>query len=118
MVAQGIETLSSILKIGVSAGILTLIASKTDVSKIAGLLTSVGSEAVFLVLCLAITQTVLVAYRWVLVMRELDGTVEVWPALQAIYVSLALNQCMPSYVVGDAYRIYWLYREGNGLAAW
>lgn len=108
--------LGLLLKVGVSAGILTLIASKTDVRKIAGLLTSVGSEAVVLVVCLGIAQTMLAAYRWVLVMRELDGIVEVWPALQAIYVSLALNQCMPSYVGGDAYRIYWLYREGNRLA--
>jgi len=26
------------------------------------------------------------------------------------------NQCLPSYVGGDAYRVYWLYREGNPLA--
>jgi len=31
-------------------------------------------------------------------------------------VSLALNQCTPSYIGGDAYRVYWLYREGNRVA--
>jgi uncharacterized membrane protein YbhN (UPF0104 family) len=108
--------LGLILKIGVSLGILALIASKTDVGKILGLLESVGGGAVLVVAILNVAQTLLTTYRWVLVMRGLGVTLALWPALQVVYVSLALNQCMPSYVGGDAYRIYWLYREGNRLA--
>ncbi len=108
--------LSLLVKIGVSVGILAVIAAKTDVPKIGALLMSVSGGTIGIVLFLSLVQTVVVAYRWVLVMRGLDAAVELWPALQAVYVSLALNQCMPSYVGGDAYRVYWLYREGNRLA--
>jgi glycosyltransferase 2 family protein len=108
--------LSLILKIGVSVGILAVIAAKTDVQKIAGLLGSVSGTTVCVVALLSLLQTVVTSYRWVLVMRGLGVSLEPWPALQAVYVSLALNQCMPSYVGGDAYRVYWLYREGNRLA--
>lgn len=110
------KSLGLILKIGVSVGILALIAVKTDLGKIVGLLTSIGWGAICVVLILTVTQTVVVAYRWLLVMRGLDASLELWPALQVVYVSLTLNQVMPSYVGGDAYRIYWLYREGTRLA--
>lgn len=105
-----------VLKIGVSLGIFALIASKTDVAKILALLGSVSSGAILLVALVNVAQTLLTTYRWLLVMRGVGVTLALWPAIQAFYVGLALNQCMPSYVGGDAYRIYWLYREGNRLA--
>lgn len=108
--------LGLLLKIAVSFGILALLAAKTDVRKIATLLESVGGGTICVVAVLSVGQTVVTAYRWVLVMRGVGVPVGVWPAVQVVYVSLALNQCMPSYVGGDAYRIYWVYREGHRLA--
>jgi uncharacterized membrane protein YbhN (UPF0104 family) len=103
------------LKAGISIGILAVIALRTDVSRIGTLLVSVNSRTIAAVLALMIVQTVLTGYRWVLVMDVVGVFVGFWPALQAIYVSLLLNQCLPSFVGADAYRAYWLYRESNRL---
>ena len=103
------------LKVGVSIGILALIAARTDISRIGTLLASVEISTIVAAFLLALAQTVLVAYRWVLVMRAVGVSVGLWPALQAMLVSLLLNQCLPSFVGADAYRMYWLYRESNRL---
>jgi uncharacterized membrane protein YbhN (UPF0104 family) len=103
------------LKVGVSIAILGLIATRTDVSRIGTLLASVESGTVLAALLLALAQTALVAYRWVLVMESVGVAVGLWPVLQAVLVSLLLNQCLPSFVGADAYRMYWLYRESDRL---
>jgi uncharacterized membrane protein YbhN (UPF0104 family) len=61
-------------------------------------------------------QSMVTAYRWVIVMKGVEVALGFWPALRALYVALALNQCLPSYVGGDAYRIYWVYRQGHRFA--
>ena len=96
-------------------GILALIAARTDISRIGTLLASVEGSTIVAALLLALAQTVLAAYRWVLVMEGVGVSVGLWPALQATLVSLLLNQCLPSFVGADAYRMYWLYRESNRL---
>jgi len=104
------------LKAAVSLGILALIAARTDLTRIASILGAISGGAVAAVLALIIVQSLVTAYRWVLVMAGVGVSVELWPAVQALYASLFINQCLPSYVGGDAYRVYWLYREGNPLA--
>jgi uncharacterized membrane protein YbhN (UPF0104 family) len=37
--------------------------------------------------------------------------------LKAVFVSLTLNQCFPSYIGGDAYRVYWSQRRGHAVGA-
>jgi glycosyltransferase 2 family protein len=51
-----------------------------------------------------------------LVIRGLGLSVREWEALQVVYAGLALNQGLPAYVGGDAYRIYWLYGGCGQLA--
>jgi uncharacterized membrane protein YbhN (UPF0104 family) len=104
------------LKVGVSVGVLALIATRSDVGKIGALLTSLNSSTIAAVMALTVVQVVIGAYRWVLVMQGVEIAVAFWPALQALYVSLFWNQCLPSYIGADAYRVYWLYRENHPLA--
>jgi hypothetical protein len=104
------------LKAAVSLGILALIAARTDLIRIASILGAISGGAVAAALAFIIVQSLVTAYRWVLVMAGVGVSVELWPAVQALYASLFINQCVPSYVGGDAYRVYWLYREGNPLA--
>lgn len=108
--------LGFLLKAGLSVGILAVIAARTDLSRIAAILGSISGEAVAAALALILLQSLVTAYRWVLVMAGVGVAVPLWPAVQALYASLFINQCVPSYVGGDAYRVYWLYREGNPLA--
>lgn len=108
--------LGFLLKAGLSVAILVVIASRTDLSRIAAILGSISGGAIVAALALIIVQSLVTAYRWVLVMAGVGVSIELWPAVQALYASLFINQCVPSYVGGDAYRVYWLYREGNPLA--
>ena len=103
------------LKVALSIGLLVLIARRTDVAKIAGIVAGIAPATIVVVLGLALVQSLVAAYRWVLVMGSLGVDLEVWPAIQALYASLFINQCLPSYVGGDAYRVYWMYREGSPL---
>jgi uncharacterized membrane protein YbhN (UPF0104 family) len=105
------------LKAGLSLAILAVIAAKTDLSRIAEILRSISAGAVAAAFALIILQSVVTAYRWVLVMGGVGIRVKLWPALQALYASLFINQCVPSYVGGDAYRVYWLCRQGGSLGA-
>jgi glycosyltransferase 2 family protein len=105
------------LKAAFSIGILALLAARTDVGRIGALVAATSVAAIALVFALVVLQTLVTAYRWVLVMSGVGVTVELWPAVQALFASLFINQCLPSYVGGDAYRVYWLYREGHPFAA-
>jgi uncharacterized membrane protein YbhN (UPF0104 family) len=104
-----------VLKAGISLAVLALVAARTDIGRIGTLLTSIESRTIIAAFVLALVQTVLTAYRWVLVTEGVGVSVGLWPALQAMLVSLLLNQCLPSFVGADAYRMYWLYRESNRL---
>jgi hypothetical protein len=105
------------LKAGISLGILALIAVRTDLARIGTLLASVDGTTIAAVIALMMVQALIGAYRWVLVMRRVEITMAFWAALQALYVSLFLNQCLPSYVGADVYRVYWLYRENHPLGS-
>jgi hypothetical protein len=106
-----------LVKTGISLAILALLAARTDLGKIGALLAATSATAAAIVLVLVVVQTLVTAYRWVLVMSGVGVTVELWPATQALFASLFINQCLPSYVGGDAYRVYWVYREGHPFAA-
>src|SRR5882672_6729769 len=103
----------TLVKAGLSVAILALLATRTDVGHIASLLASVSGGAIASALVLILVQTLVTAYRWIVVMSGIGIAVEPWPAVQALFASLFINQCLPSYVGGDAYRVYWLYREGH-----
>lgn len=102
-----------VLKAAASAAILALIAARVDLRGAITLATSIGGPSVVTALVLIVVQTLVTAYRWQLVMAAIGVPVKFWPALQAMYVSLTLNQCLVSYVGGDAYRVFWIYREGG-----
>jgi uncharacterized protein (TIRG00374 family) len=105
------------LKAGLSVGILALIAARTDLRAMFSSLASIDGGVVALVLVLIILQTVVAAYRWVVIMRGVGVALDLWPALQALLVSLLFNQCLPSYVGGDSYRVYWLSgHQGHRVA--
>jgi glycosyltransferase 2 family protein len=105
-----------LLKALVSVGILVVVVKRLDTGAIAALLGSLGGGTLALALALAVLQTVLAVYRWLLVVRALGMSVRSWDALQVAYAGLALNQGLPAYVGGDAYRIYWLYSESGQVA--
>lgn len=107
---------SIVWKAGLSLAILSVLAARTDVRHIGALLASIRGSTIACALFLILLQTIVTAYRWVAVMRGVGISLQLWPAVQALFASLFINQCLPSYVGGDAYRVYWMYREGQPFA--
>ncbi len=107
---------SFLWKAAVSVGFLALLASQTDIGLIGERMSTVGRSAIAWALVLIVVQTVVTGYRWAVIMGAVGSPVGILPATQSVFVSLFLNQCFPSYIGGDAYRIYWLYGEGTPLA--
>jgi glycosyltransferase 2 family protein len=105
-----------LLKALVSTGILVLVVRRIDTGAIGALLGALGAATVVSALALALLQTLLGVHRWVLVIRGLGLSVREWEALQVVYAGMALNQGLPAYVGGDAYKIYWLYGTSGQLA--
>jgi len=104
-------------KLTVTAAVFYLIASKLHSGQILALLRTVPLDVVLGAVALLVVQTLVTARRWVLVMSGVDVNLELGPALRAVFVSLALNQCLPSYVGGDTYRVLWARRKGGSLGA-
>ncbi|HVM98342.1 MAG TPA: lysylphosphatidylglycerol synthase transmembrane domain-containing protein, partial [Candidatus Acidoferrales bacterium] len=110
------QQFGTLLKVAISAGIVGFILTRVDLAALWRNARSVGSVTFAFVFALSILQNVLCVIRWDVVMGALSRRLRFWPALQANYVSVCLGQCLPSVVGGDAYRIYWLYRQGHALA--
>lgn len=106
-----------LLKAASSIAILVIIAARTDFSKVGAAIASLRSEFFVAALATLILQTAVNAYRWTLVMSAQRVAIRLSAALPALYVGLLLNQCLPSYVGGDSYRVLWLYNQGNELGA-
>jgi len=104
-----------LLKAGLSLGILSILAARTDFAQVGVAISALPAGAFIVAVFAAMLQSAIGAYRWVLVMSALRVRVQLSAAVRATYVSLLLNQCVPSYIGGDSYRAYWLYREGSAL---
>lgn len=104
-------------KVAVTAAVFYLIASKLHSGQILALLRTVPSGVAIGAVALLVVQTLITARRWMLVMNGVDIYLPFGPALRAVFVSLALNQCFPSYLGGDAYRVLWARRRGGSLGA-
>jgi uncharacterized protein (TIRG00374 family) len=105
-----------VAKVSFSFGILAWLVSQTDVARMISMLRSVSATAVVVALLLLLLQTLVTAYRWVVVSNAIGVGITKADGLNVVLVSLLLNQCFPSYVGGDAYRIYWLKRQGTRLS--
>lgn len=99
-----------------SLALLAVVASRTDLARVTTVLGEVRYPALLAALAALVVQSCLCAYRWALVMRASGARVRLAGALGAFYVSLLLNQCFLPNLGADAYRIYWLHREGIPLA--
>jgi hypothetical protein len=110
------KRLALLLKLAISTGIVALILTRVDLAAMAKTAGSISLVTVAAAMALSLLQNAICAYRWIWIMRIIDRGMDFWPALQASYVAMCLGQCLPSFVGGDAYRIYWLYQQGHAVA--
>ncbi len=108
-------TISWLLRIGGTLGIFAIIARQVDVAKVGALL---GATPIWFwppAVLLGAAQITLVAVRWQRIAVTLGTRLGGQVATRAVFVSVAINQCLPSFVGGDAYRVLAARQRGMGL---
>jgi hypothetical protein len=107
---------SLLLKVGVSVGIVVLIVTRVDLESLWSNVRSIGFASAMTAAFIAVAQNLLCTWRWIRIQGAVSRRFGFWAGLRTNYAAVCLGQCLPSFVGGDAYRIYWLYREGHPVA--
>ncbi len=105
-----------LLKAGVSAGVVAFIITRIDLGALFGSVRSIGFASIVAAIGISFLQNILCTYRWIWIQGAVSRRFEFWPGLRTNYAALCIGQCLPSFVGGDAYRMYWLYTLGHPAA--
>ena len=105
------------VKVLVSTVLLSIIATTIDFSKMIGTISAVDPLYPIISIVVLAAQISVVTLRWSTISRFFDLKIPFFPALKISYVGLLANQGVPSFIAGDALRIYWLKKQGNALDA-
>jgi glycosyltransferase 2 family protein len=106
------------VKIALPAILLWLVVRRIEWSTVAELAARMSVWVVTCAVVLITAQNLLAAMRWWLITLRLPGKPLGFPiALRLLYVSVFVNQVLPSSIGGDAVRIWLAYRNGYPLAS-
>ena len=104
------------LKIALPALVLWLVTRRVDWHNVLELVSRVSVGAIIIAFVLITIQNVLAGLRWWFVMIRMPEDRLSFPmALRFLYVSVFVNQALPSSVGGDAVRIWLAYNAGVPL---
>lgn len=110
------KLLSPLLKLGISAGMVAFIVTRVDLAAMWKMVGSIGATSVAVAIGVGFVQNLLCAWRWMWIQQRVSKPIAFLPTLAVSYASMCIGQCLPSFVGGDAYRIYWLYHHGHAVA--
>ncbi len=105
-----------ILKAIASCAIIAVIAFSIDIDSTLARIGEVSTLAVCLALLLGQVQIVLVALRWIAILRAIGADLPFVPSVRVTYIGSFFNQTLPSSMGGDIYRMYLAYKFGIPLA--
>lgn len=101
------------LKIALPALVLWLLTRKVDWSSFAEIMSRMNLGVIAIAIALITVQNILAGLRWWYVTIRLpNNQLSFWMALRYLYVSVFINQALPSSVGGDAVRIWLSYNSG------
>ena len=109
------KTALYLLKLSISGGLLYLVFSRTGITDFGLAFSALNGWVLPAAFAAILTQTALNAYRWLYVMRFFGVESRFPPILRITFISLLVNQGLPSFIGGDALRVYWLNREEQKL---
>jgi uncharacterized protein (TIRG00374 family) len=101
-----------LLKLGVSALLLWLLARGLDAAKLRAVLRQADPWLVGLALALLTTVPAISAPRWHAILRRLDRPLPFAALMRALYVGSFLSQVFPSSIGGDLWRVWFCTRAG------
>lgn len=101
-----------VLKIGLTVGLLGLIAAKLDFAALARPLKALTIDTVLLCLAISLLQITLLAFRWSMVAKMGALNLPWLTALRCTMASQLFGQGLPASVGADGLRVWWLTRVG------
>ncbi len=106
-----------VLKAFVSVGLLWWLIGNTDTSRLFEHVNNITIAALMLISTIVVLTSVLLAYRWIIILRTAHAEYSLYSAIKNILIGFFFNQFLPSTVGGDAVRIWFVHRDGVKLSA-
>jgi uncharacterized protein (TIRG00374 family) len=105
-----------LIKLVVSGGLIALLAYKFDTPAVREGLLGLDGGVFFTALFWLVLLIALQGWRWLVVARAINVTVQLPTAIALSFVGSFFSQVLPSAVGGDAVRVYRLYKSGVSLS--
>jgi len=100
-------------KVLVSGLLLGALVSRVSFTKSIALITNVSGWWIVLILILLLVQFPIAAFRWRAVLQVCDVHASFLRLQNLLWIAQFINQAMPTFLVGDAVRAWYLCRDGN-----
>jgi glycosyltransferase 2 family protein len=105
-----------VVKVAISAVLIGAVAMRVPFEKSLVLVSNISGRSLALVLLLLVIQFPIAAWRWSAVL-EVCGVQARFGRLQnLVWINLFVNQVVPTFVIGDAVRAWYLFQDGNSSA--
>jgi len=108
--------LGTVLKAGVTFGLLFFLGTRVELATSLDLLTRASIAAFFSVIVVLTLQVSIAIFRWHLLMTSREMDISIGRSACYFWMGLFFNQLLPSSIGGDAVRGYCLVRQGQSLA--
>jgi uncharacterized protein (TIRG00374 family) len=104
-----------IFKIVITLGLLVTLASKVNLRAVGEKIGEIGFMACAVCILATLVLTVLVAWRWRMILARMQSPVTFGESWRLVLIGLFFNQVLPSSIGGDAVRVWLLTRGGSRL---
>jgi uncharacterized protein (TIRG00374 family) len=104
-----------LVKIVITAGLLELLARKTNLSAVGDKIGAIGIVPCAVCILTTLALTILVAWRWQMILASMQNPVAFGKSWRLVMMGLFFNQILPSGIGGDALRVWLLTRDGTRL---
>jgi uncharacterized membrane protein YbhN (UPF0104 family) len=111
------RALSLLLRLAISALLLTWALSGVDLGAVADRLSELDPRWIGLGLLMPLAQTVLLALRWRTILGQCGADLPLGQALRYCMIAMFFNQTLPSSVGGDAMRIWLAGKQSDWRTA-
>ena len=97
--------LAVVVKLSITFGILAWLLQSVDWDKLFQLIAGISAFSLIVAIILLLALMIPVARRWDLIVSALGGNISYFSSLRMILMTVLVNQCVPSNLGGDAYRV-------------
>ena len=101
------------IKVAISAGLIIWVFSDIDLALLGARLKSISIPALALAFGLEIIAIGITAWRWKIILGTQELPMKYWDVYRVTYISLFINQALPTNLAGDAFRMWHIFKGGS-----